>query len=527
MLRNKKLFATVGLLSVLLLAPISALAEEKNGSIEIQLDSKVDENSGGGELTLGTVIDLSKKFDIDNGIGGEIPLVPTGKLEIIDTRASGQWQLSVKIAQPKERGTGAELAASGLTFGINVASETGIIDSKIPVDVLGTSAKVLSSTVNKSHTVASTAVTSNLTLSKSVKGVYQGTIVYTLIPETATYTVSFDSNGGTEVTELTNIAKDSKVAEPTSPTRSGYTFDGWTKTKDGNDYWAFDNDIVSTNTTLYAKWTELPSSPPVAGDGYRFADTDWRILKVEDDKALIIKIDALTAAEAGIDMDVSTPYADVPFLSDTAVSKSGLDGLDAGERNDYYFDSDGSNGYEDSGGASYESDSDPKYKYGLKGAIDYYYNHTLKDKFDSKILAVDLNNPTLSEHIDKTDTGEGAYSGSSSDAFDNGYWTSYYRDKRFSTSLSAVGNDFKKQAFALSYGDINKTMGAVYTVGPSYLDVILGYGSESFPEPNYFWLRSAGAHFFYAGSVLNGNFGGYERVYDNQPVRPALWIKLD
>ncbi|MDR1567708.1 MAG: hypothetical protein LBS33_03380 [Streptococcaceae bacterium] len=178
MLKNKKLFATVGLLSVLVLAPISTLAEEKNGSIDIQLDSKVDENDGIGELTLGTVIDLSKKFDIDNGIDSAIPLVPTGSIEIIDTRASGQWQLSVNIAQPTERGTGADLAASAITFGITASD--GVTGSS-ETSILDTSVKVLSSAAARNYTVAAADVTSNLTLSKSVKGIYQGTIVYTLV----------------------------------------------------------------------------------------------------------------------------------------------------------------------------------------------------------------------------------------------------------------------------------------------------------------------------------------------------------
>ena len=40
------------------------------------------------------------------------------------------------------------------------------------------------------------------------------------------------------------------------PTRTGYTFGGWTQTKDGNDT-VDANTAYATNTTLYAKWTPI------------------------------------------------------------------------------------------------------------------------------------------------------------------------------------------------------------------------------------------------------------------------------
>ena len=67
--------------------------------------------------------------------------------------------------------------------------------------------------------------------------------------ERNSYTIKFDSNGGTEVEEQTKFFGDS-VEEPLEPTRDGYTFKGWT-------YGASDYDFsspVESNMTLTAKW---------------------------------------------------------------------------------------------------------------------------------------------------------------------------------------------------------------------------------------------------------------------------------
>ncbi|WP_442602408.1 RCC1 domain-containing protein [Paenibacillus sp. KN14-4R] len=71
-----------------------------------------------------------------------------------------------------------------------------------------------------------------------------------------TFTVTFDSGGGSEVLPLTNIAKDAKITVPEAPTRTGYTFAGWYKDTAYNDPWDFKADTVTANLILYAKWTE-------------------------------------------------------------------------------------------------------------------------------------------------------------------------------------------------------------------------------------------------------------------------------
>ena len=71
------------------------------------------------------------------------------------------------------------------------------------------------------------------------------------------YTVTFQSNGGSEVAPASNIISGSKLTKPTDPTKNGYTFTGWYKDDDCTDEWDFDTDTVTGTRTLYAGWDEI------------------------------------------------------------------------------------------------------------------------------------------------------------------------------------------------------------------------------------------------------------------------------
>lgn len=74
-------------------------------------------------------------------------------------------------------------------------------------------------------------------------------------PSPTTYTVTFNSNGGSAVTSQI-VDAGGKVVEPDDPTKSDYVFDGWYADSEFTTPWVFNTDTVSANITLYAKWTE-------------------------------------------------------------------------------------------------------------------------------------------------------------------------------------------------------------------------------------------------------------------------------
>lgn len=67
------------------------------------------------------------------------------------------------------------------------------------------------------------------------------------------YMVSFDSNGGSFVKSQT-IFKGLNATEPEEPSKEGYAFAGWYKDKELKTKFNFEEDTISTHTTLYAKW---------------------------------------------------------------------------------------------------------------------------------------------------------------------------------------------------------------------------------------------------------------------------------
>ena len=75
-----------------------------------------------------------------------------------------------------------------------------------------------------------------------------------------TYTVTFETSGGSEVDPVT-VDAGSTVTKPADPMKSGHNFGGWYKDSTLQTPWNFANDTVTEDTTLYAKWTANPPAP--------------------------------------------------------------------------------------------------------------------------------------------------------------------------------------------------------------------------------------------------------------------------
>ena len=71
-------------------------------------------------------------------------------------------------------------------------------------------------------------------------------------------TITFQVNGGSAVANQT-IAYNTKVTEPTAPTRAGHTFGGWFKEAGFTTKFNFTTEKITANTTIYAKWHKNPT----------------------------------------------------------------------------------------------------------------------------------------------------------------------------------------------------------------------------------------------------------------------------
>ena len=67
------------------------------------------------------------------------------------------------------------------------------------------------------------------------------------------FTVTFNSNGGTEVSPQT-VVQDALVIKPADPTRAGYAFVAWYREAALTTEWNFAADVVTADMTLFAKW---------------------------------------------------------------------------------------------------------------------------------------------------------------------------------------------------------------------------------------------------------------------------------
>lgn len=80
------------------------------------------------------------------------------------------------------------------------------------------------------------------------------------------FTVTFDSSGGSAIDPITEIIPNSTISKPSpDPTNGTYNFGGWYTGQDYITSWNFDVDIVTESFTLYAKWTCTVTFDPNGG----------------------------------------------------------------------------------------------------------------------------------------------------------------------------------------------------------------------------------------------------------------------
>ncbi|MCH5165873.1 MAG: InlB B-repeat-containing protein [Clostridiales bacterium] len=85
--------------------------------------------------------------------------------------------------------------------------------------------------------------------------------------ERLSYTVTFETNGGSAVDSATVYHGETVSRPSTEPTKKGYTFAGWYKNSDCTELWNFEEDTVKAATTIYAKWTANDVTVTFNADG--------------------------------------------------------------------------------------------------------------------------------------------------------------------------------------------------------------------------------------------------------------------
>lgn len=155
--------------------------------------------------------------------------------------SSSQWAVTDSHVD-SSKATGAMDA-----YGIVVHSNTWLINQLVSGENRLVAAAP--TTVNQSVTYSSRGVLAAGT-GQLVRGLYSA------VPETLT----FDSNGGSEMaTSVVYGANGSKISEPSSPTRSGASFEGWFTQRTGGTKitWPY---TLTSSTTVYAQWNATPAT---------------------------------------------------------------------------------------------------------------------------------------------------------------------------------------------------------------------------------------------------------------------------
>ena len=70
------------------------------------------------------------------------------------------------------------------------------------------------------------------------------------------FTITFDSNGGTDVAPQNQMYGE-LLSVPEDPTRDGYEFQGWYVDYACDDAWDEQEDIIESDITLYAGWKKV------------------------------------------------------------------------------------------------------------------------------------------------------------------------------------------------------------------------------------------------------------------------------
>lgn len=177
------------------------------------------------------------------------------------------------------------------------------------------------------------------------------------------YTITFDSQGGSSVTEIIKKAGDS-VNAPADPEKTGFVFLGWYTDKDKSVFegaipYVFDK-MPQKNFTLYAKWA-LKLTVSYNGHDETVAMTEFTVTEANEDVMFVVDFEKINCNKS---------YIGVPMYRYEGETRIGLDTEVAKEDSKYV-----SAVYDDAMQNVYAED-DELYRY---GAGEFCINHNFSE----------------------------------------------------------------------------------------------------------------------------------------------------
>jgi uncharacterized repeat protein (TIGR02543 family) len=125
------------------------------------------------------------------------------------------------------------------------------------VDMVGAGTAIFSegNAASAPSTTTSIKRSSNIDTNNNSVDFTAGTMNFSYLPQPDEFTVTFVTNGGTEISPYENIIQGSQISSPTAPTKSGYIFDKWYADIDLTVPYNF-LAAVNDDFSLYAGWLE-------------------------------------------------------------------------------------------------------------------------------------------------------------------------------------------------------------------------------------------------------------------------------
>ena len=138
-------------------------------------------------------------------------------------------------------------------------------------------------------------------------------------PIEKTYSVTFKTNGGSEVEKQT-INEGEVVHEPEKPTKEGFSFDGWYTDEDLTEKFDFVT-VINSDITLYAAWEEKSEAEQYFEKNSQLID----IVKVEESEDVMTEAEVKSFLEdRGFgDYEINYSYSlDGEFGNETEISET-------------------------------------------------------------------------------------------------------------------------------------------------------------------------------------------------------------